>query len=257
MEGYGCTFVSCELDEMYIESEYLVYQIGIEDGAVFAVILRIVETFLEVEILLAMELLIICSVWESLLYESQDAVGCFLFAEILYLCSDLLHHIVAQTLIYYRCGYGRNIYDRIFIEQRHDAGRYFALQGDARSFVSERLSFIANHGLAGESQSHVLAQLCALRQFAGTEGSFILYVRIDVVALAVDVEVRLFEYVLHVRDEHHHMVAAQGKAYVVAAVGKHILRSDDLLILAGVWHGGIDVFLYEHGRTPVAESHLA
>ena len=101
MEGYGCTFVSCELDEMYIESEYLVYQIGIEDGAVFAVVLRIVETFLEVEILLAMELLIIGSVRESLLYESQDAVGCFLFAEILYLCSDLLHHIVAQTLIYY------------------------------------------------------------------------------------------------------------------------------------------------------------
>ena len=62
---------------------------------------------------------------------------------------------------------------------------------------------------------------------------------------------------LHVRDEHHHVVAAQGKAYVVAAVGKHILRSDDLLILAGVWHGGIDVFLYEHGRPPVAESHLA
>ena len=257
MEGYGCTFVSWELDEMYIESEYLVYQIGIEDGAVFAVVLRIVETFLEVEILLAMELLIIGSVWESHLYESQDAVGCFLFAEILYLCSDLLHHIVAQTLIYYRCGYGRNIYDRIFIEQRHDAGWYFALQGDARSFISERLGFIANHGLAGESQSHVLAQLCALRQFAGTEGSFILYVRIDVVALAVDIEVRLLEYVLHVRDEHHHVVAAQGKAYVVAAVGKHILRSDDLLILAGVWHGGIDVFLYEHGRTPVAESHLA
>ena len=55
MEGYGCTFVSWELDEMYIESEYLVYQIGIEDGAVFAVVLRIVETFLEVEILLAVE----------------------------------------------------------------------------------------------------------------------------------------------------------------------------------------------------------
>ena len=43
MEGYGCTFVSCELDEMYIESEYLVYQIGIEDGAVFAVVLWIVD----------------------------------------------------------------------------------------------------------------------------------------------------------------------------------------------------------------------
>ena len=48
-------------------------------------------------------------------------------------------------------------------------------------------------------------------------------------------------YVLHVRDEHHNVVAAQGKAYVVAAVGKHILRSDDLLILAGVWHGPFTV----------------
>lgn len=40
VEGYGSTFVSCELDEMYIESKNLVYQIGIEDGAVFAVVLN-------------------------------------------------------------------------------------------------------------------------------------------------------------------------------------------------------------------------
>ena len=70
--------------------EDLVYQIGIEDGAVFAVVLRIVETFLEVEILLAMELLIIGSVRESLLYESQDAVGSLSFAELL--------HMVAQAV---------------------------------------------------------------------------------------------------------------------------------------------------------------
>lgn len=40
VEGYGSTFVSCKLDEMYIESKNLVYQIGIEDGAVFAVVLN-------------------------------------------------------------------------------------------------------------------------------------------------------------------------------------------------------------------------
>ena len=48
VEGYGSTFVSCELDEMYIESKNLVYQIGIEDGAVFAVVLNFCPPYIKI-----------------------------------------------------------------------------------------------------------------------------------------------------------------------------------------------------------------
>ena len=68
-----------ELDEMHIKTQNLVHQIGIEYGTILAVALRIIERLLEVEILLALKLLIIGGVWESLLYESEDTVGCILF----------------------------------------------------------------------------------------------------------------------------------------------------------------------------------
>ena len=141
-------------------SEYLVYQISIEDGAVFAVVLWIVETFLEVEVLLAMELLIIGGVWESHLYESQDAVGCFLFAEvpvpvpmICFTTSSrrLLSTTDAATVGISMIGYSSS-------SGMMPVGTS-PCRGDARSFVSERLGFVANYGLAGESQSHVLAVL--------------------------------------------------------------------------------------------------
>ena len=64
---------------MHIKTQNLVHQIGVEDGTILAVALRIIERLLEVEILLALKLLIIGGLWESLLYESEDAVGCILF----------------------------------------------------------------------------------------------------------------------------------------------------------------------------------
>lgn len=79
VESHGSTLMTRELDEMHIKTQNLVHQIGIEYGTILAVSLRIIERLLEVEILLALKLLIIGGVWESLLYESEDTVGCILF----------------------------------------------------------------------------------------------------------------------------------------------------------------------------------
>ena len=62
---------------------------------------------------------------------------------------------------------------------------------------------------------------------------------------------------LGVRHEHRHLVVVHTQTDVVAAVHQNILSSHNLFVLAGVRHHGVDVFLYEHGRSPVAESHLA
>ena len=178
-----------ELDEMYIKTQNFVHQIGVEDGTVLAVAQRIIERLLKVEVLLALKLLIICGVWETLLYESQDSVGSILFVQSSHLGADLLHHFVAELLVYHAGSHGRNIYHRIFIEHRHDACRHFALQGDARRLVAEWLGAASYHGLAGESQLHVLTQFCILRQVAGAESAAVVDVRIDIVLLAVDVDV--------------------------------------------------------------------
>ena len=70
-----------ELDEMHIKTQNLVHQIGVEDGTILAVAQRIIERLLKVEVLLTLKLLIICGVWEPLLYESQDSVGCILLVQ--------------------------------------------------------------------------------------------------------------------------------------------------------------------------------
>ena len=81
VESHGSTFMTRELDEMHIKTQNLVHQIGVEDGTVLAVAQRIIERLLEVEVLLALKLLIVCGVWETLLYESQDSVGSILFVQ--------------------------------------------------------------------------------------------------------------------------------------------------------------------------------
>ena len=67
-----------ELDEVYVESQYLMYQVGIEDGTVLAVVLWIVESLFEVEVFLSIKLLVVSGILEAILYEVQYLVGCLL-----------------------------------------------------------------------------------------------------------------------------------------------------------------------------------